>query len=161
MRIFGDLYRELLLLVKNIITKIPRRYIVAAIVLSIVMMPICYQFFMPKILPVVPPAITPESAVRVHPPPDETLIPGAATAAIWTVEVFLIPDMSAEEVISFYEEQFFRCEPTDFNIYPALLSNPRWRCMRGRHAQHFIVWIRDSDENGTQILVEVIINPLS
>jgi hypothetical protein len=76
------------------------------------------------------------------------------------VEVFLIPDMSAGEVISFYEKRFFRCEATDFDIYPALLPNPRWRCVRGRHAQHFIVWIEDDDERSTEILMEVIINPL-
>jgi hypothetical protein len=161
MRILGDLYRGTHLLVKNIITMIPRRYIIAAVVLSIVMVPIYYQFFLPKISDTPPPAITPESAVRVHPSPDEDPIRGSATARIWTTEVFLIPDMSTEKTVSFYRRRFFRCEPTDVGAYSNTLSDTRWKCVRGRAAQHFVVWIDDSDRHGTVIQVEVSIYPIS
>jgi hypothetical protein len=136
--------------------KIPRRYvIILAVVAAIAFCPIFYQFFLPNLTLVPPPAIVPESAVSIRPP-----ISSAATARIWTIEVFLIPDMSAEEVISFYEKRFFRCETTDFDVYPNWFPNTEWRCVRGRHAQDFIVEIKDGDENGTEILVEVSIYPL-
>jgi hypothetical protein len=122
----------------------------------------CY-FLGPKMGPNIPEPIVPPQAEEVIPAAAGPLDYSAAAARIWTTDIYVVPDMTPEEVVTFYRRRLFHCELVTYELYYPQLDEVYWSCGRGiRAAQGFSVGISNDPlgkHDGSNIVITVSIYP--